>query len=329
MCAAVTQWVEYSGSATGTAGTGGGSQAGEGTQAYSLATGAADTDSFSIGSGNNRLYVTIDGDGPSYVTLASGTNLDPRFVARNITEKLHNLGKADPSYDQAQCIWENGQLKLYTGTTGSSASATVSSGTNTAHLELGWGTKTDVGGSNNNPATGSTNQYNAGLTTSGTYGGFFDEVYTVIISNAWPINTPVKGGSNSYTGTITTGGHFNYTSDITYTVNISTTNGTTMGGGTGNVPKMSWTSTGSVDDSSSDVELLYPNHFYKVGTKGLMVKFTDAVFSHCPPGTPAWTIACDYPQYTHGTNTQGAAGWCFSRLSELPDSFWHFCTGNG
>lgn len=306
--AATTRWVEISTSAAGTAGTGGGTQEGVGSRAYSLATGAADTDSFSIGSGNNRLYITIDGDSGSYVTLASGTSLDPRFVARDITEKLHNLGKADPSFDQAQCVWENGQLKLYTGTTGSSASATVVSGTNTAHLELGWGTKTDVGGSNNNPATAALNQYNGGLTVSGTYNGFFDEVYTVVISNAWGINTPVKGGSNSYTGTITTGGHFNNTSDIEYTINISTTNGTTMGGGTGNVPKMSWTSTGGVDDSSAAVELLYPNYFYKVGTKGLMVKFTDAVFSHCPAGTPAWTIDCDYPLYTHGTNNQGAAG---------------------
>lgn len=304
---AVTRWVEYISSSTSTAGTGGGTQEGVGTPAYSLATGAASTDSFSIGTGNNRLYVTIDTDS-SYVTLASGTSLDPRFVARDITEKLHNLGKADPSYDQAICVWENNQLKLYTGTLGSSAAATVTSGTNTAHIELGWGTKTDVGGSNNNPATGTTNQYDGGVTVSGTYGGFFDEVYTILIHDGWGINTPVKGGSNSYTGTITTGGHYNHTSSITYTINISTTNGTTMGGGTGNVPLMSWTSTGSADDSAADVELLYPNYFYKVGTKGLMVKFTDAVFSHCPAGTPAWTIACDYPQYAQGTNTQAAAG---------------------
>jgi hypothetical protein len=197
---------------------------------------------------------------------------------------------------------------LYSGSLGSSSSIAVVSGTNTAHTELGWGTKTEVGGSNNNPATGSANQYDGGVTVSGTYNGFFDEVYTIVISNGWAINTPVKGGSNSYTGTVTTGGVFNYTSDITYTINISTTNGTTMGGGTGNVPEMSWTSTGNVDNSGSAVELLYPNYWYKVGTKGLMVKFTDAVFSHCPAGTPAWTIECNYPQYTHGTNTQGAAG---------------------
>lgn len=304
--AATTRWVEYSTSATGVAGTGGGTQVGKGVSGYSLATGASNTDVFNIGSSSNRLYVNIDGD-TAYVTLAEGSLLDPRFIARDISEKLHNLGKNNPSYDQARCLWDNNQFKISAGTLGSSSSVAVVSGTNTAHLTLGWGTKTEVGGSNNNPATGSLNQYNGGVTISGTYDGFFDEVYTIVMNKQYNINTPTKGGSNSYTGTITHAGVFNYTSSITYTINISTTNGTTMGGGTGNVPKMSWTSTGGVDESSVDVELLYANYYYKVGTKGLMVKFTDAVFSHCPPGTPAWTVVCDYPQYVQGTNTQASA----------------------
>jgi len=307
MCAAITRWVEYSVDASGTAGTGGGVQEGVGIQGYSLATGATDKDLFSIGAGNNRLYVSMDGDS-GYVTLVSGTNMDPRYVAKDISEKLHNLGKNDPSYDQAQCIWENNKLKLYSGSLGSSSSSTVVSGSNTAHIELGWGTKTDVGGSNNNPATSTLNQYNGGVTVSGVYNGFFDEVYTIVVCNSWTINTPVKGGSNSYTGTTSAGGIYNHASSITYTINVDTTNGTTMGGGTGNVPKISWTSTGNADNSSADVELLYPNYWYKLGTKGAMIKFSDAVFNHCPPGTPAWTVACSYPQYTHGTNTQGAAG---------------------
>jgi hypothetical protein len=305
---AVTRWVEYSVDATSTAGTGGGTQEGIGTRAYALAAGATDKDMFNIGAGNNRLHVIMDGSESGYVTLASGTNLDPRFVARDITEKLHNLGKNDPSYDQAQCVWENNKLKLYGGSLGSSAVVSVVSGTNTAHLELGWGTKTEVAGTNENPRTGSINQYNGGITVSGTYNGLFDETYTVVIGNSWPINTPVKGGSNSYTGTISTGGMFNNASSITYVINISTTNGTTMGGGTGNVPTMSWTSTGNADNSSADVELLYPNYWYKLGTKGVMVKFSDAVFSHCPAGTPAWTVVCDYIQFTDGTNSQNAAG---------------------
>jgi hypothetical protein len=307
---ATTRWVLYDTSAAGQAGTGGGTQEGTGTSGYSLATGATDVNSFNIGSGNNRLHVSINGDS-SYVTLVSGTGLDPRFIARDITEKLHNLGKNDPSYDQAICVWENNRLKLYSGSLGSSSSVTVVSGTNTAHTELGWGTKTEVGGTNNNESKNPAglNQYNGGITVSGTYNGLFDEVYTVVIQSAWNVGTPVKGGANTYTGTITAGNIFNNYTDITYTLNIDTTNGTTMGAGAGNVPQLTWTSTGNYDNNTSDpIDLLYPNYFYKVGTKGLMVKFSDAVFSNCPQGTPAWTIACKAPQYTHGSNTQGAAG---------------------
>lgn len=304
MCAVDTRWVLYNIDEAGVAGTGRSSMEGTGTRGYSLATGATDTDTFSIGESNNRVYVAIDGDS-AYVTLASGTALDPRFVAKDITEKLHNLGKGTLAYDQAICVWENNQLKLYSGSLGSSSSVAVSSGTNTAHLELGWGTKTQVGGSNNNPATGSLNNYNGGVTVSGSYSGFFDEVYTIVVCNAWTIGSPVKGGSNTYTGSITTGGVYNNSSDLSYTINISTANGTTMGAGSGNVPQMSWTSTGGADDSVTPVELLYADYYYKVGTKGLMVKFTDAVFNTV---TTAWTVDCTSPDYTHGSNTQGAAG---------------------
>jgi hypothetical protein len=303
---AVTRWTEYSIDAAGVAGTGGGTQEGTGTRGYNIATGGVGKDKFNIGVANNKLYVSLDGDSGEIV-LASGTALDPRFVARDITEKLHNLTKNNPRYDQAQCVWENGQMRLYSGTLGSSSSATVLSGTNSAHIELGWGSDLPVGGINENPATGSENQYNGGLTVSGTYNGFFDEVYTVVIHNGWTINTPVKGGSNTYTGTITTGGIFNNSADITYTLNIDATS-KTMGGGTGNVPVLSWTTPGNVDNSSAGVELLYPNYFYKVGTKGLMVKFSDAVFSDCPAGVPAWTIECLAPLTAQPGNSQGAAG---------------------
>jgi len=61
--------------------------------------------------------------------------------------------------------------------------------------------------------------------------------------------------------------------------------------------------------------LLYPNYWYNLGTKGVMVKFTDAVFNTCDP---AWTIACTYPHYAEGSNTQAAVGtakyvWSSSR----------------
>jgi hypothetical protein len=308
--AATTRWVEYAIDAEGVAGTGGGTVEGVGTRAYSRADAATDKDTFDIGTGNNRLHVSLDGTS-SYVTLASGIALDPRFVARDITEKLHNSGQTITAYTQAQCVWENNKLKLYSGSMGSGASSAVVSGTQTAHLELGWGTKTEVGGSNNNPATGSVNNYdsgNSGITVSGTYNGFFDEVYTIVINRDYNIGTPVKGGSNTYTGTMSAAGVFNHTVDITYTIYIDTTNGTTMGGGTGNVPKMSWVSSTGTDDSSADVELLFPDYWYKLGTKGAMVKFSDAVFSHNMSPNAAYTVACTHPQYTDGTNVSNTAG---------------------
>ena len=291
--AAVTRWVLYDTTSAGVAGTGGGTNRGRGTRGYSIAT-ASVSDSFNIGTNNNRLYVNVDGAGTQYVTLASGTDLDPRFVAKDITEKIHNLGMAATGWNQAQCVWDDNQFKLYSGTLGTSSQVAVSSGTNTAHLELGWGTKTEVGGS----ATNNANADNY-ITVSGTYKGLFDEIYHIVINKEVSIGTPSKGGSNTYTGTITVGGVYNYASDITYTISISTTNGTTMGAGTGNVPTMSWTSTSSVDDSSSPVELLYANYWYKLGSKGVMVKFSDAIFNTC---NPAWTVACSKVQYAQGTN---------------------------
>jgi len=306
---ATTRWCEYNTTASGYAGDGDG-QACKGTRAFVRAD-ASVGDSFDIGSSNERLHFSIDGVGGPYVTLVSGTDLDPRFVARDITEKIHNLSKNDPAFDQAQCVWENNKLKLYSGSIGSGTSVTVASGTKTAHVELGFASKTETGGAAaTNQTTASGNSYNGGITISGTYSGFFDETYRVIISKGSNgtganIGTPSKGGGNSYTGSITTGGVFNYTGDVSYVVSIDVTNGTTMGGGTGNVPTMEWTSTGSADDSSAAVELLYPNYWYKVGTKGLMVKFTDAVFNTCDP---AWTIQCTYCQYVDAASVQGGAG---------------------
>lgn len=296
--AAVTRWVQYDISEAGVIGTGGGTERGKGTRGYSLAT-ASVSDSFNIGSTNNRLYVNFDGAGVQYVTLASGSSLDPRFVAKDIAEKIHNLGMASVAWDQSQCAWDDSQFKLYSGTLGSSSSIAVTSGTNTAHLELGWGTKTEQGGA----ATDNANADNY-ITTSGTYNGFFDEIYHIVINKEVSIGTPSKGGSNTYTGTISTGGVFNNAAAITYTMSISVTNGTTMGAGTGNVPTMSWTTGGAVDDGGP-IELLYANYWYKVGTKGIMVKFTDNIFNACDP---AWTIICSAVQYAEGSNANAPVG---------------------
>lgn len=305
--AAVTRWVQYGTSASGVAGDGR-NQGCVGTRGYSIGT-ASVGDTFTIGPTTNRLYLSIDGESAPYITLYSGSSLDARFVARDITEKLHNLGKNDERWDNAICKWENipangNRFKIYSGTLGSSSSVTVAtSGTNSAHTVLGFNSKTETGGSAN------ANSFNGTVSISGAYYGLFDEVYKVVITNDHQatrgIGSPSKGGGNTYAGTLTTGGVYDYNSDITYTISIDTTNGTTMGAGTGNVPTMSWTSGGAGDDSSTGTELLFPNYWYKVGTHGLMVKFTDAVFN---TASPAWTIQCYQPDYAQGTNANAPIG---------------------
>lgn len=309
--AAITRWVKYETSACGVANDGNGSGC-KGTRGYCRGT-ASVGDTFNIGPTTNRLYVTIDGETAPYLTLYSGTELDARFVAKDITEKLHDLGKANPAFDNAVCEWVNNEssgnkFEIYSGTLGSSSSVSVTaSGTNSAGGVLGFTSKVEQGG------TASANGFNGDVTVSGTYRGFLDEVYHIVISNdvftegaSAPrgIGTPTKGSGNSYSGNMSTGGLFNGTANSTYVISIDTTNGTTMGATTGNVPRMSWTSTLD-DDSTAFTELLYPNHWYKVGNYGLRVKFSDAVFNQA---SPAWTIECYKPDYAQGSNAAAPAG---------------------
>jgi len=306
-----TRWLQYSIDAVGIAGDGNGSGC-KGTQGYCRATTPVG-DSFDVGSTTNRLYIAIDGDPAPYITLYSGTALDPRFLAKDITEKLHDLGKNNQRYNNALCRWINNGtngncFEIYSGTLGSSSSVVVTtSGTNSAGAVLGFTSKVEQGG------TASTNGFNGSATLSGVYKGFLDETYTLVISNdsysesvtaPRGIATPSKDISNSYAGILTTGGVFNGPSNIVYTIAIDVTNGTTLGATTGNVPRMSWTSTGS-DASTNYTELLYVNHWYKVGNYGLLIKFTDAVFNQA---NPAWTISCYKPDYVQGTNASGPVG---------------------
>ena len=76
-----------------------------------------------------------------------------------------------------------------------------------------------------------------------------------------------------------------------------------MGAGSGNVPRMRWTSTNDSMAIGQYVELLYPDHWYDVGTKGIRVKFTDAVF-----GSGYWTIAAHAADYAEGSNAHAAIG---------------------
>lgn len=304
MCAAITRWCQYDPSSVGSAGDG--DNGCKGTKGYSIAT-ASVSDSFTIGSTTNRLHLSIGGISAPYITLYSGASLDPRFVARDITEKLRALGKGTEDYDKAICKWENdgdygNHFVIYPGELGAGSQVVVAtSGTNSAHTVLGWGTKSEAGG-----GAGSYT-FDGDVSISGTYYGLFAETYKIVISNDHQatrgIDTPVK--HITYAGTMTTGGVANPSSDIEYVISIDITNGSVMGAGTGSVPTMTWTSTGSVDDSAVDTELLYPDHWYNVGINGLMVKFTDAVFV---TASPAWTIQTYKPDYANGTNASAAVG---------------------
>lgn len=306
-----TRWVQYNTSATGNASDGNGSGC-LGTQGYCRAV-ASVGDSFTIGDTTDRLYINIDGESGPYITLYKGDNLDPRFVARDITEKLHDLGKTSDAWNFAKCIWTNDKtvgncFEIYSGTLGSASSVVITTGgTNSADSILGFSTNLSIGGN------ADTNGFGGDVTISGQYYGFTSETYKVVISNdsyaeavSAPrgIGAPVKYAANTYDGTMSTGGVFNFTSDITYTLAINTVNGSTVGGGTGNVPLMTWISTGS-DSSVEATELLYRDYWYRVGDYGLMVKFSDAVFS---TASPAWAIECKKADYVGGTNSSAPVG---------------------
>jgi len=306
--AAITRWTKYEIDAVGSAGDGDGEGC-KGTRGYSAGrtAPAAGADKITIGPTTNRLHLAIDGEAASYITLYSGSELDPRFVARDITEKLHLLtGQTEEYWTHATCRWENtpadgNMLKIYSGSLGTGSSVTVTSGTNDARAALGLEPRDEVGGS----VTGNT--FNGTVSISGTYHGFFDEMYKVVIAcdneETRGIAVPSHTGG-SYAGTLTTGGMYNGSQDTIYTISINATSGSVMGAGTSSVPTMSWTNTGNDTESSVDTELLYPDYWYKVGTRGLMIKFTDAVFS----SSDKWTIACYQPDLAVVGNAHAAVG---------------------
>ncbi|MHA2112549.1 MAG: hypothetical protein ACXADW_10550 [Candidatus Hodarchaeales archaeon] len=341
--AAVTRWVNYDISAVGSSAVDT-ATGGVGTVGYSFGKGTI-ASGITIGPTTNRLYLTLDGSYQptdpvdsvaGYITITSGTNLDPRFVARDITEKLH-ASAATERFTHAKCVWEDcykldvsdywawTAFKIYSGTRGSASSVTVAtSGTNSAHVQLGFsvGNVEAVGGtpySIFDPAAG--NNFTGTVTVTGTYYGFFDEEYMITINNDDPHST-TRGVARasidtsnlpyiSNGGTLGWGGIYNGNTDRTYRITINVTNGTTMGAGRGNVPRMQWTvDTGTADNMKTAgggewIELLYPNYWYSLGTMGVKVKFeVDANF-----GSGGYvTIPCYKPDYAEGTNSSAPIG---------------------
>ena len=304
--AAVTRWVEYSVSADGYPNASNPAVFSTGQRGYKEAT-LSVSDSFTFNASNNKLYLNIDGDGAFNITLASGTDLDPRFVAKDICEKIHAADTED-RYQFTQCYWRKNRFWIYSGTNGASSSVAVASGVNTAHLTLGFTEGGGTGGTGT-ASHGTAYGFVGSIVTSGTWHGFWDEAYHIMIGggtsnyDAGVDFTPTVGGGNTYAGTMTVGGLFAY-SDSTaraYQIDIDTTNGTTVGAGKGSVPRYKVQSTGNFDDypsSFTDSDILYPNYWYPVGTYGVMVKWTDAVFN---TASPAWTITIDSPEYAAGS----------------------------
>jgi len=285
--AAETRWVEYS-VAAATSTYLGATTSGVGTRGKVKANSSVG-DKFTIGPTNNILGINIDGSGYHNITLTSGVNLDARFVAKDITEKIHAAQPSNDSWVHAVCLWENNKFNIYSGNIGAASSVAVTSGTNTVFDTLGFTSNTPTQGAGNTYKA--SNFFNGGIAVSGTWEGMFDEEYSIIINKETTIGSPTPGGSNEYSGTFTAGGQYNHSkSDPTYTITIDGTNGLTAGGGTGNVPKFSWISTDSFDDGGP-VEILYPDHWYNVGTHGLKVKWSDAVFGD----GDNWSITCTKP----------------------------------
>jgi len=314
--AAVSRWVRYP-----IAGSTGFASVQSGTRGLQRGT-ASTSDSFTIaGSANNQMKVNIDGapgPAPYQITLTSGTDLDPRFVARDIQRKLQAAGAGvNDGFDFCQVEYSNykssngfGQFVVRSGATDTSSTVAVTAGDSSVLSVLGMNTLATENGTNDHLGT-STDAVNAAYTgtatVSGVYRGAFDDMYQATIGPDQFIGTATADGGNTYgianAGVATAGGYWNGDADETYTVTISTTNGQTVGGGTGNVPTFTVTSTQS-DDVATAQEILYSNEPYYIGTRGLTLSWTDAPFG----SGDIFTIACTKPTTVDGSNATGAVG---------------------
>lgn len=271
----------------------------KGSRGFSRAIGAnANSDSFTVVlSTTDQFTININGVGSELITLASGTNLDPRFVARDIEYKVHAVSAdPDPAYKFSQCKYRNGginggsntemSLIIYSGVVGSGTS-----GSNKVTITSGPGRDVIgvLGFDSEDSQSGLEFDYSAytGVAVpSGAYGGQFDDAYHIQICDFETVGI-VSSTGNTYAGTATAGGIFIGSSDDTYTVTVATSVGTSMGQGTGNVPTFTVTSTS--DTNNNVIEMLYADFWYDVGTSnGPRIKFTDAVFANGDD----FTIAC-------------------------------------
>lgn len=321
---AVSRFVEFSATAqTFATGSSTDSEA-KGTRGFSRGTGlSSGDDKFTITlNTNDQLAVNINGTGPETITLTSGTDLDPRFVARDIEYRLHEANSAD-GFKFAQCNFRNGgggpnsinSFIIYSGRLGNNGGANdvnvTSPGSRDARTTLGFDTVSEQAGSDF-ATLFPTSTYTGALTVSGSYGGQFDDFYTIMISDIETVNDASAGGGNTYAGTVETGGIYLGTANDTYTVTIDTTNGSVMGAGSGNVPTFTVADTPGTDDNANPIELLYPDHWYDVGDLGVRIRFSDAPFGN----GDTFTILAEAASGTGYPKAVGAANYIFTSTQE-------------
>lgn len=281
---------------------------------------ALTADSVTIpGSSENQLKINVDsaaGPAPYQITLTSGTSLDPRFIARDIQRKVQAAGAGiNDGFDYCQVEWVNwkssngfGQFLVRSGSTGASSAVAITAGDSSVLTRLGMNTLATEGGTVNHigTSTAAVNAaYTGSVTVSGTYRGAFDDTYKVFIAPDQLLVATTYGGANTYgvanAGVASSGGFWNADATDTYTVTVDTTNGSVSGGGTGFVPTFTVTSSQS-DNEATPQEILYPDEHYYIGTKGLTLSFSDAVFGD----GDVMTVVCTVPTTVDGSNATGA-----------------------
>jgi len=261
----------------------------------------------------NQLQVSVNGVGFQSITLTSGTNLDARMVAREIEFKLKQLPGAE--FDFVTCAYINNRFRIRSSSLGSTSTVAVDNGANDCLHLLGMAVSQGGGLSVttvNGAVSANNGAYTGQVTTSGVYGGQFSDIYTVLVGSVHPVgNAVISGGS--FTGAVTMAGDWNRSVTDVYTITVATSGtGPTMNAGTGNVPTFTVTSSGG-DTNATATQLLFADHFYEVGTRGLRVRFSDGVFTH----NTTFNITCTAIATADGSNVSAAVGTARYHWSSL------------
>ena len=292
---------------------------GTGSPGYAESNSAAPSTVTITSSVDDQIEVEIDSSGNQViVTLSSGTGLDARVVARDITYQLKAEALTYSELEHVMCEYINNKFRITSSSLGTTSNVSIThpGGRSCLHL-LGWAaskggalTLTTQAGQ----ATSNNGAYTGQPSVGGTYKGQFDDIYTVMIGKDHPVQDPTVSGL--YAGTAESAGDWNEASDAEYTVLVSTTNGSVMNAGSGNVPTFTVTSSGGTPDNvATPQEILYSDYWYDIGTRGVRMRFSDAPFGN----GDTIKIYCDAIQYavaTSGAAPVGSAKYVWSSRRE-------------